>query len=169
MPKKTLITSFATWKPKQPSNASDDLLSAVFARDRIPEHIHLLRQIPVDFQLAPARVREAIQAIAPEWVICCGMAEARTFLEIEVQAKVKEHHRCTTSDVAKLLSGLNYTQVSYDAGQFVCNHLYYSILEYLETQNSNCQCIFIHVPILTPQNQPHLIQDLQTLLQNIGA
>jgi pyroglutamyl-peptidase len=169
MPPITLLTSFTTWEPHQRSNASDDLLQALFSSDRTPRHIHLLRQMPVDFELAPALVIDKIQAIAPDWVICCGMAETRTQLSLEVQA-VAEGQACyTTAHIPNLLTGLRYTHLSYDAGRFVCNYLYYSILAYLAQQKGSCQCIFIHVPILTPENTPHLRQDLRRLLSNIGA
>lgn len=163
-----LITSFTTWKPEQPSNASNDLLTLAF-QSGIPAHIHLLRQIPVDFQLAPATVIPAIQTLQPDWVLYCGMAENRTQLSLEAQATVAGKLQCATANWSQLLSGLHCTQISYDAGAFVCNYLYYAVLEFIEQQKQDCQCLFVHVPILTALNTAPILQDFHQLIQNLSV
>lgn len=36
--------------------------------------------------------------------------------------------------------------ISEDAGNFLCNNLYYHGLKYIKENNINCKMIFIHIP-----------------------
>lgn len=38
------------------------------------------------------------------------------------------------------------TAISYHAGTYVCNYLYYSVLHFLSQKNITTQCVFIHIP-----------------------
>jgi pyroglutamyl-peptidase len=165
----TLLTSFATWRPDQPSNASDDLLVEILDRIPVPDTFRVLRQLPVDFHLAPTQAITHITALEPEWIVCCGMAESRHQLNVERQATCGHHTLTTNVDLNTLTQNLEQTAISCDAGQFVCNHLYYSVLSHLENQKLSSQCIFVHVPILTPGNKESILTDFLILLQRIGA
>ena len=39
-----------------------------------------------------------------------------------------------------------YWEISEDAGNFLCNNLYYNGLKYIKEKNINCKMIFIHIP-----------------------
>lgn len=162
-----LITTFATWKPEQPSNASDDLIAELIQRNWLSETVHLLRQIPVDFELAPATVLSRMADVQPTRVICCGMAEQRSRLTIESNGKLNDHQIHTPVDVHELVQDLAITDVSHDAGQFVCNHLYYSVLNHVLTNQLSTRCVFVHVPILHPDNLELLLQDFTAVLQRL--
>ena len=162
-----LITSFTTWKPEQGSNSSDDLLTDLSSR--CPQHhLELLRQLPVDFQLAPERVIHAIQTHRPDAIICCGMGEMRSHLCIEDRATYDSRIRYTGVNVNRLVSGLPLTCISHDAGQFVCNRLYFEVLDYLQHQGSDCPCVFVHVPGLTDANREAIAADFQAIILRIN-
>ncbi|PSW21496.1 pyroglutamyl-peptidase I [Photobacterium sanctipauli] len=45
-------------------------------------------------------------------------------------------------------------EISYTAGTFVCNHLFYGISHYLATEHpGSARCDFVHVPLLPQQRQ----------------
>jgi pyroglutamyl-peptidase len=130
--------------------------------------LHLLRQIPVDFELAPAQVIAHVQSLQPDWIICCGMAESRQHLSLEVQATCGAETLQTKARLNDYVQSLRCTELSHDAGQFVCNHLYYAVLRYLNDRNLKSHCIFVHVPILTPANLGVILVDFLALLHQIG-
>lgn len=133
------------------------------------DELRMLRQLPVDFQDAPARAIQAIKRQPPGAIICCGMGEGRSLLCIEDRATHNHQIRRTTIDSAWLASGLRATQVSHDAGQFVCNRLYFEVLDYLQSRPKyqNCPCIFIHVPVLTDFNREAVVTDFMTILARV--
>lgn len=68
-------------------------------------------------------------------------------------------------DIETLVAGLSASEISYDAGKFVCEGLYYEVLKYLGSLN--IPCIFVHVPILTSENLPVIVADFQIIMQRI--
>jgi len=172
MPKQLLLTSFDIWEPHHVSNASDDLLVAMEQQRLlacIEAEIKLLRKVPVDFSLAPQQVIAERDALKPDLILCCGMAESQTVLTLESNGKHQIDHQLdilwTTIDVDRLVEKMVFTKVSYDAGAFVCNHLYYSVLKHIESHQLRCQCLFVHVPVLNETNLPLILKDFHTLLQ----
>ncbi|MEB3233491.1 MAG: peptidase C15 [Leptolyngbyaceae bacterium] len=167
---KLLVTSFATWKPEQPSNASDDLLSAIYPFYSRREQLHWLRHLPVDFQQAPTKVIQAAQTLQPDAIICCGMKEIGSHICIEERALRAEQTRHTSVNVNWLGANLTATEISHDAGQFVCNSLYFDVLKHFQVSRTHypgqpeCPCIFIHIPVLTPFNRDQTIADFVTIL-----
>lgn len=168
MTTKLLITSFDTWEAHQPSNASDDLLAEVQLQKELSDLVHLLRKLPVDFQLAPAAVLAQITAIQPDAVVCCGMAENRTWLTVETNGKHPQETCFTPFQVPKLVKDLPFTRISHDAGNFVCNHLYYSLLKQFQPSTFSLPCLFVHVPRLHEHNLQPVLSDFVTLLQRIA-
>ncbi|MGK7888883.1 MAG: peptidase C15 [Leptolyngbyaceae cyanobacterium] len=170
---KILLTSFATWKPEQPSNASDDLLAEILPLYQDREHLHWLRHLPVDFQKAPAKVIQATQTLRPNAIICCGMKEIGTHICVEKQAVQDGATLYTDVNLNWLIAGLAFTQVSHDAGEFVCNRLYFDLLTHLQQDSSRfpdqpqCPCIFVHIPVLTQFNRDQTVADFLTILSRI--
>ncbi|MEM8602493.1 MAG: peptidase C15 [Cyanobacteria bacterium P01_H01_bin.121] len=164
-----LLTSFATWLPHQRSNASDDLLQALLDAGQVPEHCQLLRRLPVDTTAAFQLVRDRIQVRQPQGVICCGMAETRSYLSLEVQACHAEHRLKTTLDVADLTKTLSATRISYDAGQFVCNDLYHALLAYSQTVMLPHHVLFVHVPPKDASLWAQVVSDFSALLQRLSC
>lgn len=160
-----LITSFTTWKSHHTSNASDDLLQRVIGKTARP--FHHMRQIPVDFELSPSLVLERFNALQPRTLICCGMAEERSKLNVESRAVLEEKILQTGIDLEGLTADLPMTEISHDAGGFVCNTLYYRVLEHLGAQRDKHHCLFIHVPLLTEENSRGLEEDFVSIIERL--
>lgn len=167
MYKHILITSFSTWEPHHTSNASDDLLHLLSEEELGP--FNVLRNLPVDFELAPRRVLEHFDELQSKVLICCGMAEERTKLHIESRAVLGDRILQTSVDLEYLTADLTMTEISHDAGQFVCNTLYYKTLEHLALQEEEYYCVFIHVPVLTEENRRLLVADFISIIERLSV
>ena len=167
MSKKVLLTSFTTWLPHQKSNSSDDLLHEVTKDDSFPASLTALRQLPVDIHQASQLVLERINQLNPDLIISCGMAEKRSILTIESQASTENHLIKTWVKLDKLTAGLKMTNISHDAGKFVCEGLYYSLLKYLRDRSQQTPCIFVHVPLLSSQNLPDIKADFSEIINRL--
>ncbi|MEB3829287.1 pyroglutamyl-peptidase I family protein [Phormidium sp. CCY1219] len=166
-----LLTSFNVWRSHQPSNSSDDLLELVagIAPSGIcPQSLTFLRKLPVDFQLAPELAIATVTQMQPDIIICCGMAESRSRLSIESRARNGERTLYTPVDLDRLVSRLCDTDISHDAGNFVCEALYYALLRHLSRQGFLTKCIFVHVPRLTPENTNCIMADFLTIIQTLS-
>lgn len=162
-----MLTSFDIWEAHHITNSSDDLLAAVVDQHLLPKQAHFLRKVPVDFQVAPAMVIAQIQALEPDVVICCGMAETRELLTVESNGKCGDVVLETAIDVHQLVAPLSYTKISHDAGKFVCNHLYYSVLKYCQERELPDLCLFVHVPPLNAENRSPILSDFMAILQAV--
>lgn len=170
--RKILLTSFDTWMPHQTSNASDDLLVKVAARfSFLADCLIFLRKLPVDDRVAPKRAIAKIKQVQPDAVICCGMAESRDRLTVESQAVYGQHCLKTSVNLPNLVADLTGTEISHNAGKFVCEALYYSVLNYLKKSNSakpEIPCIFVHVPVLHPENIEAISADFWAIVQRLS-
>jgi pyroglutamyl-peptidase len=164
MKKSILLTAFTPWKPHHISNSSDDLLELLSCQHH--QQLHLLRKLPVDFQIAPGKVLARFNELKPEILICCGMAEERKKLSIESRATLKERAVETSVDLKALTKGLTMTEISNDAGQFVCNTLYYKALNHLDRRNHHC--IFVHIPVLTAHNVRQISREFRCILDRLS-
>jgi pyroglutamyl-peptidase len=134
----------------------------------IPHHLTFLRQLPVDVQLASTQVMEKIKAIQPDYIICCGMAASHTHLSVEAIASCKEMVLQTEVDLEKLVAGAVAIQISHDCGKFVCEGLYYSVLDYLSQNKLTARCIFVHVPVLNQENLMGILADFVLIINNLA-
>lgn len=178
MPKTVLITSFATWKSQQLTNASDELLEEVLQTYPLPPSVHLLRQLPVNTAIARELAIAEVIRLQPQVMLCCGMAELREKLSLESQAVVNNQVLQTSIRLTELMKDLSYSEVSHDAGRFVCNSFYYSMMDYFRMNDSindssendlqridlQCACLFIHVPLLTDLNRSQILIDFWKIL-----
>ena len=161
-----LITSFSTWKSHHTTNSSDDLLNLL--KERELGALNFLRNLPVEFELAPEHVLDKFNELRPKVLICCGMAEERAKLNIESRAVLDEQILKTSVDLEELITDLQMTEISHDAGQFVCNTLYYKTLEHLYLQDESHHSIFIHVPVITEQNKSLLVADFISIIERLS-
>ncbi|MGA9379564.1 MAG: peptidase C15 [Phormidium sp.] len=167
MSKKVLLTSFSTWLPHQKSNSSDDLLHEVTKDDSFPASLTALRQLPVDIHQAGNLVIKRINQLNPDLIISCGMAENRAILTVESQARRENNLIETWVKLDKLTAGLKMTNISHDAGKFVCEGLYYSLLKHLRDRRLQTPCIFVHVPLLSSQNLPDIKADFSEIIHRL--
>ncbi len=166
---RVLLTSFRPWLPHQASNAADDLLALLAAQAPPPGlTLHYLRQLPVETAAASRLTLAAVQAQEPDWVLCCGMAEGRSQLSLESNARQGDRQRFTRVNLPALARQLPATQISHDAGRFVCEGLYFAVLDYLHQRASEQRGLFVHVPVLTAANRAGILQEMQRLLSLIA-
>ena len=162
---KILLTSFQTWLPHQKTNSSDDLLAKIQQFDHSKYlSLFFLRNLPVNIELASQQVIAEIERIEPDVVVSCGMAENRFKLTIESNASCKNECLYTAINLAELIQKLIATEVSHDAGKFVCEGLYYQILKYIKSQPAKIDCIFIHVPLLDRSRLNLILRDFNYIL-----
>ena len=165
MSKNILLTSFTTWLPHQKSNSSDDLLDEI-SKINHASSLTLLRRLPVDVEKASSYLIDKINEITPDAIICCGMAECRHELSIESNATCGNMVLRTNIELEKLIHDAEI-QISHDAGKFVCEGLYHSVLKYILDSNLNIRCIFVHVPILTEENFASVLADFMFIIQKV--
>lgn len=168
---RVLITTFDTWLPHQKSNASDDLVLALEAESALPNDCQVLHGLPVDVDAAFELIQAAVQDRTPDYLFCCGMAETRSRLNFELQAVCGDQVRRSPIPEAywnSLRTCWRCAELSEDAGRFVCNGLYYRLLDE-RARLGNPQVLFVHVPLVIEANQADLMADFQLLLQRLVA
>lgn len=73
-------------------------------------------------------------------------------IKIEIQGKNNTNIYNTTYDFSKLCNKLKENGfniiISHDAGNYLCNNIYYYGLKYITEHNLNCNMIFVHIPQL---------------------
>lgn len=163
-----LITSFAPWLAHQRANSSDQLVAELAQMPDLADSVAVFRQLPVNLPVARSLTIAQFQQVRPRILLCCGMAESRSELNLEAQAVWPDAVRGesvlkTRLDVEQLATSLPHTVVSRDAGRFVCNSLYHAMLNYVSSY-PDCDALFLHVPLLTPQNRTSLIQAFRALI-----
>ena len=164
-----LLTSFQTWLPHQQSNSSDDLLEEVAKLEGCPHSLMLMRHLPVDIDRASERAIAKINELQPDIIICCGMAESRRLLSIESNASKGDRVLKTSLDLDRLVDGSVGTTISHNAGKFVCEGLYYSLLHHLQTNNLKKHGLFVHVPVLNRDNVDRIVADFELIMQRIAS
>ncbi|MDY6783816.1 MAG: peptidase C15 [Cyanobacteriota bacterium] len=162
-----LLTSFQTWLPHQVSNASDDLLEQV-QQQQLPNcSLTFLRRLPVDSQQASQYVLAVLDILQSDVIVCCGMAECRKQLTVESNARCGDRRLTTAVNLNQLVDGLDGVEVSHDAGQFVCEALYYEVLNRAVRDRVSSRCIFVHVPPLNGDNRAEIVANFLALLRRI--
>jgi pyroglutamyl-peptidase len=162
-----LLTSFQTWLPHQKSNSSDDLLDEILTQKITGLSLFFLRKLPVDIILASQQVIDKIDRNNFKTIICCGMAESRTNLTIESNATHLGEQIYSHLDLEDLVRDLTFTTVSHNAGKFVCEGLYFQILNYLRQKQLSTSCIFVHIPILTAENKEIICSDFLAIVRKL--
>ncbi|MEQ8757262.1 MAG: peptidase C15 [Coleofasciculus sp. G1-WW12-02] len=85
------------------------------------------------------------------------------------KTNIETHFLNTSVDLEELLQGLTETEISYNAGKFVCEGLYYQVLSYLRDYSPTTGCIFVHVPLLTPENLSTILTDFRLIISRIAV
>lgn len=164
-----LLTSFQTWLPHQQSNSSDDLLEEVAKLESFPHSLTFLRHLPVDIAQASERAIAKINELQPDIIICCGMAESRRQLSVESNASLGDTVLKTPVDLERLLDSSIGTTISHNAGKFVCEGLYYSVLNHLQKNELKKHGLFVHVPILTRNNMAEVLTDVELIMHRLTS
>lgn len=169
MKPKFLLTSFTTWLPHQKSNSSDDILVKIQELNySLDVSLSFLRKLPVNVELASQRVIAAIDRIQPDVIVCCGMSEKRDKATVESKAFCQDACLYTSVNLTELSERLVFTEVSGNAGKFVCEGLYYQVLKYIQFQNRARHCIFVHIPLLNCTNLDLILKDFHSMFFYLG-
>ncbi|WP_308635520.1 pyroglutamyl-peptidase I [Paenibacillus silvisoli] len=154
------------------------------------------RLIPTVFHASIQLLREAIDDVEPDIVICVGQAGGRSDIAVErvainvSDARIADNEGNQPVDepiaadgptaywatlpvkaiTAQLRSAGIPASVSHTAGTFVCNHLFYGLQHLIATEFPSIKGGFIHVPYLPSQtaNKPQVpSMSLETIVQAI--
>ena len=168
---KILITGFVPWK-KHRVNPSGVLASAVGG--------HLL---PVDFTRAARELRRLIRTTKPRAILMMGLAPGRKRINLEAVALNVEHEKLfrwrrirrdrplalmTRLPLRRLLAQLRKARVpavvSFHAGTYVCNRVFYEALT-----ASKVPCGFVHVPPFRAMSRSRQLRGIRTILKALGG
>lgn len=141
------------------------------------EAIITVEQIPTVFRSALDTLRQAIQTHQPDIVICVGQAGGRMQVTPErvainlADARIpdNEGHQPIDEEIspdgpAAYWTGLPVKRitakmkehgipaaVSYTAGTFVCNYLFYGLMDHISRTSPHIRGGFIHIPYIPQQ------------------
>ena len=155
--------------------------------------------LPVDRLLGPEKLLLAVEKVQPQAVLCLGEASTRAVLSIERLAvnllnftipdnqgvKVEDEPVLpgrpaayfATLPVRKAFEAVRAAQVpveiSLSAGSYLCNQVFYTLLNYLSHRGMDVPAGFIHLPRLPEQaagqGAPGPSMSLETSLRGIKA
>lgn len=134
-------------------------------------------QIPTVFKKSAKKLFENIDSVKPDVVICVGQAGGRYEFSVERVAINIDDGRIPDNDGYQPVDSFVFedgenayfstlpikaiveevkkvgipSAVSNTAGTYVCNHIMYSLLYYLNKNNLNIKGGFIHVPFIPEQ------------------
>ena len=102
------------------------------------------------FDSCGEQVVEAIKTLKPDTILSFGQKPKTDILYIETQAKRNEHTLQTTIDTkvfAQTLAEKNIEHIiSNNAGSYLCNHVYYEGLGYINQSELETKMVFVHIP-----------------------
>jgi pyroglutamyl-peptidase len=155
-----LVTAFEPFAEHR-TNSSWDALEQL--RPHWPEAI-VARRLPVDYLLAHQELRRALAELRPRAVLCTGLARGEVF-RIEQRARrpaalaaqpgdLDSRGRWPWEEMRRALEAAEVRSVdSFDAGQYVCESTYWSLLNYRQEDPRDRQqqvqlefAAFLHVP-----------------------
>jgi pyroglutamyl-peptidase len=142
-----------------------------------PPDIHLETAVlPVAYARTADALRAVVHAASPDLAICFGQAEGRTGISIERFAHNLDRPDRPDNDgvssgveidpdgpvayrstlpVAEIVAALHEEGIpareSRDAGGFLCNHVFYVLMQTLERERPQARGGFVHVPLLPEQ------------------
>ena len=187
---KILITGFKPFN-KETVNPSLELLSYYNK-----ESIKTL-SLNVEYNLDAIKVIDTIKNNEYDFVLLLGQAGGRKVVTIESVAlnvqnatipdnsdNLVKHNKIindapvayqTKIDLVSLVSKVNseFFDISYHAGTFVCNDLYYQVMHYISTNNLKSKCAFIHLPYLDTQvvDKPNIpsmkLEEMKDILDKV--
>jgi pyroglutamyl-peptidase len=154
-----LVTGFEPFGEHR-TNSSWDALERL--REHWPRDV-VTQRLPVDHRAAHAALRRTLDELAPTAVLCTGLAKGRVFRIERCARRPAELAGFTASDEPALAVGrwpweemrlaLEHTAVdvieSDDAGRYVCESTYWSLLTYAPSTAARAKpsfAGFLHVP-----------------------
>jgi pyroglutamyl-peptidase len=158
-----------------PANPSQRLVEELAARP--PAGVELATAVlPVSYAHAAGELRAAVHAAEPDVVVCFGQADGRAGISVErfalnldeaanvdnegtssgspIEPEGPAAYR-STLPVDEIVAALRAAGIpaaaSRDAGGFLCNHVFYTLMRVLEQERPGTSGGFVHVPLLPEQ------------------
>jgi pyroglutamyl-peptidase len=173
--KKVLVTGFDPFGG-EPVNPALEAVKQLDGKE-IAGSFVVTKEIPTVFGKATTTLEEAIEEIQPDLVICVGQAGGRPVLTPErvainvndARIPDNDHNQpidekivpggpvgyWSTLPVKAMVKKMNDNgipaAVSNTAGTFVCNHIFYGLMHYLDSIGNSIRGGFIHIPFLPEQ------------------
>ena len=95
------------------------------------------------------QIIDTIKTIRPDFILAFGQKPKSNCIYIETQAH-RENILQTNFDVAQLSESLSKNNISSElsdnAGNYLCNYVYYEGLKYITQDRLDTKMVFIHVP-----------------------
>jgi pyroglutamyl-peptidase len=174
-----LITGFAPFGGEKinPSwQAVNKLEDTLIAKHRV-----LTLELPCEFNTSISMLYKAIEQHHPAVVLCIGQAGGRSEISIERiainidDARIKDNAGkqpidlpviaggddglFTNLPIKRIIQALRQSDIpsgiSNTAGTYVCNHIMYALLHYINTHDEQIKGGFIHIPYLPSQAVNH--------------
>ncbi|RAL26756.1 pyroglutamyl-peptidase I [Thermoflavimicrobium daqui] len=173
--KKVLLTGFTPFAGES-LNSSWEVVRQLQSTSLTNAQVYIV-QVPTVFQKSLKLLQEKIAQIRPEIVICVGQAGGRCEIAVERVALNIDDARIPDNDgyqpidqpvipdgpnaywstlptkaiVKQIRLGGIPATVSYSAGTFVCNHLFYGLAHEITTKYPKMKGGLIHIPYLPNQ------------------
>lgn len=189
---KVIVTGFEAFLSHQ-ENPTEAILK------KLPKALHnneiITCLLPVEFDHSFTRLKQLVEIEKPDVVIMLGLAGGRTSISPERVAinidhskspdnnGITKHHsiinksgknayfsRLPLEDIVMRLTELGIqTAISNSAGTYVCNHVFYHMMDYIAQTNNSMKAGFIHIPYMTEQERKlgEFSLDLTVLVQAI--
>ncbi|AGF29118.1 pyroglutamyl-peptidase I [Bacillus amyloliquefaciens] len=197
MEKKVLLTGFDPFGGET-VNPSWEAVKRLDGSHEGPASI-VSEQVPTVFYKSLAVLREAVKKHQPDIIICVGQAGSRMQITPERvainlnEARIPDNEgnqpvgeNISQEGPAAYWTGLPIKRiveeikkegipaaVSYTAGTFVCNHLFYGLMDEIARHHPHIRGGFIHIPYIPEQtlqkSAPSLSLDLVTKALKIAA
>lgn len=103
-----------------------------------------------DFSLCADQLVSAVSNQLPDTILSFGQKPHSNRLYIETQAKSDREILKTSYDISMIEESLASNKIKYklsnDAGNYLCNHIYFTGLKYIKTNGLKTKMLFIHTP-----------------------
>lgn len=137
-----------------------------------------LEVLPVEYEKSVDQMLSLMREIEPEIILALGQAEGRSRVSFERIAinlddaripdsggALRENQQISKGGDVAYMANLPVREIverlkqqgfpaeeSLSAGAFVCNHLFYSVMNLLESSKGDCWMDFIHLPLVPEQS-----------------
>ena len=103
-----------------------------------------------DFARSARRLERELESKEFDLVMSFGQAPLlEDTIKIETVGRGEQNYKTNYdySLLAKALSSNFNVKISEDAGKYLCNHLYYCGLKYINDNNLRTEMVFVHIPM----------------------
>ncbi|MFO7882110.1 MAG: pyroglutamyl-peptidase I [Kosmotogaceae bacterium] len=174
--KKILISYFEPFG-KEMKNSSELTVNAYFKQYREAKNRVVSVKLPTTFKDSASMITEKISNETPDAIIMLGQAAGRETISIErvainiIDARIPDNNgeqpidkpvipggknayfsKLHTREIKEALEKKNIPiTISYSAGTYVCNYLFYSVMYFIEHKKLETLAGFVHLPLSSSQ------------------